>query len=250
MIELFEAVKNGERYSNLVLADWYEEHGDPRSEIMRKYGIQLVKIPGKEYYMSIFTVTQKQFMDVMAYNPSYFTEKQTKLDTSNFPVETISWDDCNYFCNKISNSDLKVYLPSEEDWEYCCRAGTITEFHYGDSLSSYQANFNGNYPYNSIKGPYLERTCEVGSYESNNYGLYDMHGNVWEWTSSEDSLGTAILGGSWFSVGWNCRSADRSRDEPGFRNQYYGFRLAACSRRIKVGERSQYGGFRLSAVRL
>ena len=98
-------------------------------------------------------------------------------------MEHVSWDDAVAFCRKLSELPEekkagRVYrLPTEAEWEYACRAGTKTPFHYGNSLSSKQANFNGNFPYGGAdKGPYLKRTAKVGSYAANAFGLYDMHG--------------------------------------------------------------------------
>ena len=153
------------------------------------------------------------------------------------------------FCKKLSELPEekkagRVYrLPTEAEWEYACRAGTKTAFHYGDSLSSKQANFDGNFPYGGAdKGPYLERTAKVGTYAANAFGLYDMHGNVWEWCQDwytekplggEDPMVTTaasirvVRGGSWINFGRCCRSAFRFWFEPGNRYDYLGFRVAA-----------------------
>ncbi len=141
-------------------------------------------------------------------------------------------------------------LPTEAEWEYACRAGTTTPFHYGKSLSSTQANFNGQYPYGgAAKGKYLQRTTTVGSYQPNAFGLYDMHGNVWEWCADwydgdyyknsprQDPENTkaasfrVIRGGGWYFNGWYCRSADRSRSGPASRFHDLGFRVAAVQSR-------------------
>jgi formylglycine-generating enzyme required for sulfatase activity len=141
-------------------------------------------------------------------------------------------------------------LPSEAEWEYACRAGTTTAFSFGDSLSSTQANFDGNYPYgNASKGEYKQKTVPVGSYQPNAFGLYDMHGNVWEWCediyadsykglptdgSANVSVGDSDFrvsrGGSWDLNGNFLRSAIRDRDGAGARYDIYGFRVVAVSR--------------------
>ena len=155
------------------------------------------------------------------------------------------------FCRKLTEQernasrlgpDWEYTLPTEAQWEYACRAGTKTVTAFGDSLSSKQANFDGNYPYNgAANGPYLERTTKVGSYAGNAWGLRDMHGNVWEWCRDvyQDTLvggddpfvsgagsGLRVFrGGSWGGSGRYCRSADRGRFTPGFRSDFVGFRL-------------------------
>jgi formylglycine-generating enzyme required for sulfatase activity len=129
-----------------------------------------------------------------------------------------------------------------------CRGGapSYQVFHFGNSLTSTQANFDGNYPYGgAAKGPYLERTCKVGSYPANGFGLYEMYGNVYEWCSDwydenyyaasprqdpqgpERASARVLRGGSWNGYGGLCRSANRHRDEPGERDRLCGFRLAA-----------------------
>jgi len=132
-------------------------------------------------------------------------------------------------------------LPSEAEWEYCCRAGTTTATAFGNSISLSQANFNGNYPYNgAAKGPYLERTTAVGSYATNAWGLYDMHGNVWEWCldwygdyplgSVTDPKGLdlgsrrVVRGGGWSSHGGGCRPANRDDLLPDYGYNFVGFR--------------------------
>jgi len=144
--------------------------------------------------MGVYTVTQAQYRQVMGKNPSWFSaqgggkKKVAGLDTDAFPVEWVSWNDAKEFCAKVSalaelkSRGLVVDLPTEAEWEYACRAGTKTVFHSGNSLSSKQANFDGDYPYGGAsKGLYLERTARVGSYAANAWDLYDMHGNVYQW---------------------------------------------------------------------
>ncbi len=138
-------------------------------------------------------------------------------------------------------------LPTEAEWEYASRGGATvkTPFHFGKSLSSKLANFNGKFPYGGAdEGTYLERTCKVGSYQPNGFGLYDMHGNVYEWCSDwygKDYYGKSpktdpegpsegsarvIRGGSWYDYGRYCRSAVRYGYGPTLRIYYLGFRLA------------------------
>src|SRR5262249_9940711 len=128
-------------------------------------------------------------------NPSSFSgsgdgkKKVEGLDTGLFPVENVSWKEATSFCEKLSalsaeKKSRRVYrLPSEAEWEYACRGGACSQpFHFGPTLSSTQANFQGDTFYAGVeKGPFLKRTCAVGSYPPNAFGLYDMHGNVFEW---------------------------------------------------------------------
>jgi formylglycine-generating enzyme required for sulfatase activity len=217
----------------------------------------------KPYYLGMYEVTQGEYERVMGTNPSYFSvdgkgsDKITGMDTSRFPVEQVSWEDAIEYCNRLSalpaeRAAGRVYrLPTEAEWEYACRAGTTTPFHFGSQLSGQEANFNGNYPYGiTTTGPYLERTATVGSYAANGYGLFDMHGNAWEWcsdwhsdyiTSAQvDPLGAAtgsFRGGGWYGIARSCRSATRGKNTPAYRDYYHGFRVALNS----VVERSSAG---------
>lgn len=153
------------------------------------------------------------------------------------PVLYVSWYDAWAFCRWLGDA---YRLPSEKEWEFACRAGTATPFHFGESLSSEQANFDGNYPYSgATKGPYLERTSLVGSYDANAWGLFDMHGNVWEWCDTwfaaspakSDAAGyvgsaRVLRGGSWYYDARNARSANRIDGQPSVTDVFSGFRVA------------------------
>ncbi|MBS1794308.1 MAG: formylglycine-generating enzyme family protein [Acidobacteria bacterium] len=191
---------------------------------------------GRDFYLGKYEVTQAQWKAVMGSNPSIF-----KGD--NLPVENVSWDDAQEFIKKLNAKGEGTYrLPTEAEWEYAARAGTTTAFSFGDSLSSEQANFDGNYPYGTAsKGKYLAKTTPVGSYAPNGWGLYDMHGNVWEWCadwygdypdgSVADPTGPGSgsnrvnRGGSWRSHGRGLRSAYRYGYVPSDRYYILGFRL-------------------------
>lgn len=190
------------------------------------------------FWMGQTEVTQAQYEQVMGRNPS-------KWKGADLPVENVSWNDAQEFCREASRIlGAEVRLPSEAEWEYACRAGTTTPFHYGDSLDSTMANFAGNYPYgNGRKGEYRQRTIPVKSFRPNAWGLFDMHGNVWEWCedcyhdtyNGAPTDGTAWLspsgssrvlrGGSWSFSAWGCRSAYRGRRGPGGAGIIYGFRV-------------------------
>jgi len=164
------------------------------------------------------------------------------------PVTCVSWNDAQKLIEWLSKKEGKVYrLPTEAEWEYACRAGTTTPFAFGNCLSTNEANYNGNYPLQGCpKGEYRGKTIPVASLKANAWGLYDMHGNVWEWC--EDWYGDyptgsvvnpagpnsgadrVLRGGSWSSIAKYCRSAYRSRlFAPGDRLGSAGFRLVLPS---------------------
>jgi formylglycine-generating enzyme required for sulfatase activity len=126
--------------------------------------------------MGKYLVTQGEWKKVMWVNPSHF-----KLGDRH-PVESVSWKKAKKFIEKLismNNGLYKLRLPTEAEWEYACRAGTTTPFYFGETISTDQANYNGNHVYGSgRKGEYREKTTPVGSFPSNDFGLYDMHGNV------------------------------------------------------------------------
>jgi formylglycine-generating enzyme required for sulfatase activity len=209
-------------------------------------------------------VTQKQFKTVMGYNPSHFSKDGTgekdgkypsfskpgggaakvkNLDTGDFPVENVSYEDALKFCGKLNEKEKKTLggwkysLPTEAQWEYACRGGASSyqKYHFGDSISKDDANFGWS------KG----RTCEVGSYKPNAFGLYDMHGNVAEWcldwydqyyyadSPKRDPSGPlegkkrVNRGSNWYDEAARaCRSALRFYHTPETRNHFLGFRVA------------------------
>ena len=166
------------------------------------------------------------------------------------PVEQVSWYDCVEFCERLSQYTGRDYrLPSEAEWEYACRAGTTTPFHFGETITTDLANYNGNYTYGAgAKGKYRKETTPVGSFQvANAFGLYDMHGNVWEWcldqwhdsyegapsdgqawiinNNNNDNHSRLLRGGSWYFHPRFCRCANRGRNAPDYRNNDDGFRV-------------------------
>ena len=192
------------------------------------------------FWLADSACTQALWTAVMDKNPSRFQ------DDPNLPVENVSWLDVQQFIEKLNTLflDLHAKLPTEAQWEYACRAGTQTPFSFGENVTPEQVNYDGNYPYaGGEKGLYRERTVPVKSMPPNPWGLYEMHGNVWEWCAdwyAEEYPKQAIInplgpaegtyhvlrGGSWDYYGWHTRSARRYWYVPGPRLDYIGFRLA------------------------
>lgn len=193
----------------------------------------------QSFLMGKYPITQEQYLAVMGKNPSRFQGKK-------LPVENVSWDDAVEFCARLSDKTGRKYqLPSEAQWEYACRAGTITPFHFGQTITTDLANYDGNYTYGyGKKGIYRKQTTIVGSFPANAFGLYDMHGNVWEWcedTWHDNYVGApcdgsswidnnfgkwrVMRGGSWISLPGNCRCATRD-----YISYYAGFRVCRLLR--------------------
>jgi formylglycine-generating enzyme required for sulfatase activity len=217
----------------------------------------------KGFYMGKYAVTQGEYLALMGSNPSYFTTEDYYGNPIppdlNRPVEQVSWIDATNYCAHLTVQEQAagrlpagwVYrLPTESEREYACRAGTTTAFHYGNALHGGMANFYDYYEYDASIGdiyvsnpavPWLPRTTTVGSYQPNAWGLYDMHGNVWEWCQDwygsypsgtvADPQGPAsgsarvIRGGCWSIVGRDCRSAGRNGGIPSDGDGGLGFRV-------------------------
>jgi formylglycine-generating enzyme required for sulfatase activity len=190
------------------------------------------------FYLGVHLVTQEEWLAVMGNNPSEFQ------GSKQLPVDSVSWDDCQTFLRRLSEKEKKSYrLPTEAEWEYACRAGTTTPFHVGATLSTDQANYNGNFVYGpGLKGTYRAKTTPVGEFPPNAWGLYDMHGNLWQWcadwhgglarkeitdpTGPKSGKNHILRGGSWGSNPVFCRSANRNFADPASRTEFYGFRVA------------------------
>ena len=192
------------------------------------------------YWLADSSCTQALWQAITGTNPANFK------DSPQNPVEQVSWDDCQQFLSKLNGrvSGGGFRLPSEAQWEYACRAGTTTAFSFGSTITPEQVNYDGNYPFaGAAKGLYRQKTVPVKSLLPNAWGLYEMHGNVWQWcndwygdfsgSAERDPAGPSsgsyrvIRGGGWGSDAGNCRSADRDRYSPGDRDASLGFRIAA-----------------------
>jgi formylglycine-generating enzyme required for sulfatase activity len=196
---------------------------------------------GKDYYLGVTEVTQMQYEKVMGANPSYFEGNAVLGDSSNHPVEQVSWEDAVEFCKKLSElpeekKSGRVYrLPTEAEWEYACRAGSKAAYSFGANSKTL-----GDYAWFGENSG--SQTHPVGEKKANAWGLYDMHGNVWEWCSDwygeypkgavsdpvgpREGLNRVFRGGCWFIVTANCRSAIRIRCAPSRRGLILGFRVA------------------------
>ncbi|GCL39379.1 serine/threonine protein kinase [Sphaerospermopsis reniformis] len=226
------------------------------------------------FFMGKYPVTQEQYQAIMGNNPSYFkgnrstsltnrgstsltnrgstslTNRGSTSLTNKRPVENVNWNDAVKFCQRLSQKTGKNYtLPSEAQWEYACRAGTTTPFYFGESITPDLVNYDGNYPYGSApKGIYRQQTTDVGTFPPNAFGLYDMHGNVWEWCLDDwvdnynnapidssavtsQTLRKVMRGGAWVSNPSLCRSAFRKDLNLDNRNDFPGFRLVVSGAR-------------------
>ncbi|HBE21138.1 MAG TPA: formylglycine-generating enzyme family protein [Cyanobacteria bacterium UBA11149] len=216
-----------------------------------EYPQHQVTVP--EFFISKYPITQVQWRGVASLpevkrklkaNPSRF-----KGD--NLPVEKVSWDDAVEFCARLSRETGRKYrLPSEAEWEYACRAGTQTPFHFGETITDKLANYDATYTFaDEPKGDYRAKTTIVGSFPPNAFGLYDIHGNVWEWCedlwhdnynqapvdgsswldkldkNENDNRFRLLRGGSWYFSPDFCRAGNRRRFDPDFDDSNIGFRV-------------------------
>ena len=183
------------------------------------------------FYLAAHPVTQAQWRALMG-GPG-----PSKFSGDDRPVESVSWEDCQQFCRRLSEQEGSAFrLPSEAEWEYACRAGSAGAFHFGAALTTAQANFDGR-----------DGTTAVGRFPANPWGLYDLHGNVYEWcadfygdypeghagdpTGPGEGDARLLRGGSWFGPAWYCRSAYRYWADPATRSAHIGFRVVLCGER-------------------
>jgi formylglycine-generating enzyme required for sulfatase activity len=205
----------------------------------------------RPFFLGVHPVTRREYAAVVGHDPVRPGKDKDHDREPHGPVTYVSWADAVAFCRQLSalaeeRAAGRVYrLPTEAEWEYACRAGTTTPFHFGASASSRLANFNGRHPYGGAKkGPALQGPSPVGSYPPNDFGLCDMHGNVWEWcgdwydrlsyglgadrdpTGPGDGDVRVLRGGSFSCPGCRCRSAARYQGAPGDYGGTVGFRVA------------------------
>ncbi|MFY9223027.1 MAG: bifunctional serine/threonine-protein kinase/formylglycine-generating enzyme family protein [Blastocatellia bacterium] len=224
--------------------------GSPFTELKRETNegpLHKVQVPG--FYMGKYLVTQAEWALVASWPTVY---RYIPPPSSNFagdalPIEQVSWEDALEFCARLSAHTGREYrLPTEAEWEYAARAGQNTPFAFGDTITTDIVNYNGAFPYGSApKGLSRNRTTPVGSMGvANAFGLYDMHGNVWEWCqdiwhdtydgaptngsaweSGGDASRRVLRGGSWYHPGAACRCASRTKYATSVRSPYFGFRV-------------------------
>ncbi|MBL1209004.1 formylglycine-generating enzyme family protein [Geminocystis sp. GBBB08] len=197
-----------------------------------------------KFFVSKYPITQSQYLAIMNENPSFFVGE-------NKPVENVSWFSAQNFCAKLSQlTGKKFRLLSEAEWEYACRANTNTPFYFGRTITPELANYKASFGYgDGGGGKWRQETTEVGIFSANNFGLYDLHGNVWEWCEDhwhenydqapkdgsawletgenldEDSP-RVIRGGSWDDTAYYCRAGVRLWTLPQFKGKLIGFRVA------------------------
>ena len=221
----------------------------------------------KPFLLAQTPVTQKQWRVVAGW-PSVAMDLAPdpyRFKGDDLPVEQVNWYEAIEFCARLhQHFKMDFRLPTEAQWEYACRAGTTTPFHFGETISTDLANYNDNYTYGAgVEGEDQEQTTPVRQFSPNSWGLYDMHGNVWEWcldpwheSYSNKSVKNELIwdeekedeqyeftkektkeymndkrqrvrrGGSWNDNPRYCRSAFRDRNNPDNQGSYVGFRVA------------------------
>lgn len=234
--------------------------GSPPEEAQRyAYESPQHEVTVPPFFMGKYPITQAQWRAVADLKQ---INRELKSDPSNFkgdnlPVEQISWYEVVEFCDRLSKQTNRYYrLPSEAEWEYACRSGTTTPFYFGETITSDLANYSAENTYgNAPKGKSVNKTTEVGNFKvANAFGLYDMHGNVWEWCydhwhndykgaptdgsawidiarTENDNHFRLLRGGSWFYFPRNCRSAYRNYGDPDYRLDLIGFRVVGSAAR-------------------
>ena len=220
--------------------------GSPKEEKERDLDEVEHEYLAKGFWLGKYVVTQSEWKAVMGNNPSFFDGKKDNdakgMNTSRFPVENVSWNDCQEFLERVNKRSGKenafgkanqFVLPHENEWEYACRGGGGNKqaFYFGNELNGLQANCHGENPYGTVvKSEFKGRTTQVGSYAvdwPHPWGLCDMHGNVWQWCENKygKSNDRLLRGGCWNGVASFCRSAYRRWYAPNVRYCNDGFRV-------------------------
>ena len=221
-----EDLGNGIKLDMVLIPEGEFIMGAPESEEFSRDSERLQhKVTVPTFFMGRYPVTQQQWQAIMGENPSRFGGDK-------LPVERVSWNKAKEFCNALSEKTSRTYrLPSEAEWEYACRAGTTTPYHFGETITKDLANYRS------------DKTTPVGNFPANEFGLHDMHGNVWEWCEDDwhknykdapidgsawvdgESNYKVLRGGSWLIIPNDCRSASRDNDNPENVSITFGFRV-------------------------
>jgi formylglycine-generating enzyme required for sulfatase activity len=259
-----EDLGNGVQLEMVAIPEGSFLMGSPKNELERSdWESPRHRVTIQSFFLGKYPVTQAQWQAVASFpkvnrelepDPSSFKDDYEGIDRWQRPVEQVSWYDAVEFCDRLSQYTGRPYgLPSEAEWEYACRAGTDTPFHFGETISTELANYNGNYTYGEgVKGEYREQTTPVGYFKvANAFGLYDLHGNVWEWCEddwhsnyegaptdgsawlSESGSTKVIRGGSWAYYPNLCRSAYRYGLSREHRSSNIGFRVVCVAPRTQ-----------------
>lgn len=216
--------------------------GTVENEYMDERPHHTVRVPA--FLISKFPISQEQWKAIMNWEPPYRCQGPKR------PVDRVSWKQAVEFCKRLSKKTGYAYrLPSEAEWEYACQAGTSTPFHSGETLTTDLANYVGEHTYQlEPKGIYRHGSTDVGLFPPNAFGLYDLHGNVWEWCADEwhdnyvgaptdgsvwengnRATDRVMRGGSWHEPPANCRSATRLKMNENEAEDFFGFRVALTS---------------------
>lgn len=246
-----ETIANGVTLEMVSIPKGNFKMGAPASEVESDdYERPQHQVTIKPFLMGKYPITQAQWAAVANLPKIQYdlNPDPSRFKAKNLPVEKVSWNDAVEFCARLSQKTGRSYrLPSEAEWEYACRAGTTTPFHFGDTVTPDLVNYDGNSSYGSApKGIYHTKTIAVGSFPPNSFGLYDMHGNVWEWCQDicHDNYNVAptdgsawetsgsdhrvLRGGSWSDHAVHCRAANRYYYSAGGSNPSVGFRVAVA----------------------
>lgn len=214
-----------------VMGSAPDEHSRATDEIQHRVSLT------QGFWLGETVVSQELWKVFFDKNPSHFL-------ADDLPVECVSFDEVQIFLQAVNEQfdELNLTLPTEAQWEYACRAGAETPYSFGATLTTEQANFDGNFPYQSSdpKGEFRKKTVPVRFFKPNRWGVFQMHGNVWEWCldwygeydvtevvdpkGPDSGSGRVLRGGSWITDARGVRSADRGPDHPGHRYGIVGFR--------------------------